>query len=433
MTLTCTFYHKHLSLLDDFLNIFRISGVKIRPKGFLMALMLFISGCTTPLISESPYLSPESLPPFTIQDKPDIDPVSDPYAVEDVDILALNNRMKQILDESVIHIKDPKQRLEALLDVLHDNDLFIKTDEKYQTKTAIETFTSGTGNCLSFSNTFVAMSRYVHLNARFQDVPTLPNWDQHGNIIFLNRHVSVSVELYGNVEYEIDFYYWDQLLSKKEKYNLISRNRLFDPNEKLTGVIIPDIHAFAQYYNNKGSEYLADGKMTEAFRYFVKAIRTQPGLSFIWSNLGSTYSQNNQVDAAEKVYQQSIFLNPYEFTAMSNLAKLYARQNRTAEADAINRKVQAFRNKNPYNHYAKGIYAFEGRRYHEAITHFKQAIKRKKNEHQFYFALAHSYLKVGNIKKAEENLKKAILYSPDKTTQDYYNQKWKILTGNPRS
>jgi len=434
MTITHILHHRYLSSLNDFFKAFPMLSDGICRKGYwVVALMLFISGCAAQPITQSPYLSLESMPAFAVQGKPHIDPASDRYAIDDVDILALDDRMKEILDKSVIHIEDQKQRLESLLDVLYDNGLFNRTDEKYQTRTAIEAFTSGTGNCLSFSNTFVAMSRYVRLNARFQDVPTLPNWDQQGNIIFLNRHISVAVELYENVEYEIDFYFLDQLLNQREKYNITTRNQLLNLNERLTSTILPDKQAFAQYYNNKGSELLANGNMPDAFRYFVKAIKTDPRLSFIWSNLGAIYSQNNQIVAAEKAYKQSIFLDPYEFTAMSNLAKLYTRQGRIAEADAMNKKVRIFRNKNPYNHFAKGIDAFENHRYDESVAHFKRAIERKKDEHQFYFALAHAYVKLKNIKKAEDNIKKAIIYSPDKTTQDYYSQKWKILTGNPPS
>lgn len=392
---------------------------------FLLTFLIIISGCAELSSKRFNASSLTSFPPLIIENEPDVDPASHASDVVDVDIFALNDEMKRILNEFVIHIEDPRQRLETLLEVVFHNHLFNITDEKYRTKTAIETFNSGTGNCLSFSIAFVAMARYVGLTTGFQDVESLPNWDQIGKIITISKHISVVVALNVFTEYEIDFYYQNGFSNPKEKERILNQNRLFEDKNRISTSKISDSRAIAQYYNNIGAEFLAEGNLRNAFRYYVKALKTDPKLGFVWSNLGAVYRQNNQLKAAEMAYQQAISINPYEFSAMGNLARLYTYEGRIKEADLIKRKIQSFQDKNPYNHYAWGKKAFDSSRFEESIKHFKRAIRRKKDEHLFYYALALAYLKTGDYKMAQKNMEQARAFSPNETVLNYYSQKWK--------
>lgn len=382
---------------------------------FWSLILFFLLGSCSSLPSiRRQDISLDGFPSLAVEEGTDIDPASDPFAIADVDILALSDRMKRILDEYVIHIKNPNQRLEALLDVVYSNGVFNLTDDGHRTKTASETFDSGAGNCLSFSSAFVAMARYVNLDARFQDVPTYPNWDKEGNLLFFNKHISVMVETDRRTRYEVDF---------DPRGNLPYRKK------DKESVEIPDNRALAQYYNNVGSEFLAAGSPTNAFRYFIKALKTDPALSYVWSNLGSVYNQNHQVEAAERAYRQAIAISHSEYTAMSNLARLYSKQGKTEQAEFYRQRVKSFRNRNPYYHYAISEKAFDEGQYAQTVKHLKNAIRRKEDEHRFHFAMARAYLKLGAMKKAEKSLENARVYSPDETTLRYYSRMWKALAG----
>lgn len=379
-----------------------------------LIILFFLWGCSSLPTIKPQDITIDGFPSLTVEEGVDIDPASDPFAVADVDTLALSEKMRRILDENIINIKSPQRRLEALLDIIYSNSLYSQTDDKHRTKTASETFESGTGNCLSFSYAFVAMARYVNLPARFQDVPTYPHWDRHRNLLFFNRHVSVIVETNPRTRYEIDFHQRGDLPYREK--NQESRS-------------IPDERALAQYYNNVGSEAFASGNTKDAFRYFVKAIKVDPGLSYVWSNLGSIYSRNHQLEAAEKAFQQAIAINHREYTAMSNLVRLYDKQGKTEKAEFYRQRVKFFRNRNPYYHFAISEKAFDEGQYAQTVKHLKSAIHRKEDEHQFHFAMARVYLKLGAIEKAEKSFEKARAYSPDETTQHYYSRMWKALTG----
>lgn len=383
---------------------------------WILILLISLSGCISVPPHELKPASIDQFPAFRIADGPDIDPASERDAVADVGVLTLDENMKRILDESIVEIKSPMRRSEALLDLIHSNGLFKETNDRYRTKTARETFASGAGNCLSFSSALVAMARYVGLDAYFQDVATPPNWDKQGELLFLNRHVSVSLHVNRHKEYEIDFH----------PGHRVHRN----PNHRLSQRI-SDRRAIAQYYNNIGSEHLANGNVPDGFRYFIKALTLDPELSYVWSNLGSAYNHNGQEDAAEKAYKQAIAVNRDEFTAMSNLARLYRKLGRTEESAFYREKVRAFRNRNPYYHLAMGEQAFDEDRYEESIKHLKRAIKRKSDEPHFYLVLAHAYLKLGNMRDARKSLSKAKAYEPDSSDLQLYYEKWKALSEAP--
>lgn len=386
---------------------------KIRIAACILVSLLHVWGCALLPPTASETLTIDNLPPLLVKGGPNINPAADPDAIADTDILALDGRMVQILDEQIAGIKGPQRRLEALLDVIHANGLFNHTDDRHRTRTASETAEYGAGNCLSYSAAFIAMARHVGLDARFQDIPTYPNWDRHLNTLFYNKHIGAYVRLNIQMKYEIDFHHRDDLHYLETEIEDRS---------------IPDIRAFAQYYNNIGSEHLAEGNLATAFRYIVKSLRTDPDLSYVWSNLGSVYNRSGQHEESERAFLQAVAINPSEYTAMSNLTRLYAKLGRDEDAEYFRKRVKYFRNRNPYYHYAIGEKAFHEGQYAETVKHLRKAIRRKEDAHQFHFALARAYLKLGAAEKAEKSLERARDYSPNEKTLRYYSRMWKALS-----
>jgi tetratricopeptide (TPR) repeat protein len=414
-------------------NLFRVAGLKYLYLFVMAAMLLLISGCTTLPSFNSSVVNIDHFPEYANHDGPNINPSYVDQSIPDVDILALDDEMKFLLDDLVARIKNPEQKLNLLVEIVSHRVVYDTLDDKFGTKTAEETFESGTGNCLSFVNLFVAMARYAGLQSGFQDIPTPPNWVKNGDALFITRHVGAFVDYYspGQAFYRIDF------LGGKSVVVSNNDNRfLFAPsiaagtpefNPKLVRSI-PDNQAFAQYYNNLGSKYLVESKGADAFRYFVKAIKTDPVLSYAWSNLGVAYSRNNQVDAAEDAYKQALTISRERgddvsaLSVMNNMARLYARTGNIKQAAFYEKEVAAFRNKNPYYHFSIGKIAYNDGRYEESVKDFKEAISKKEDEHLFHFALALSYYKMGEIDKAEKSLDKAKLYVWDKAGKDYYDQ-----------
>jgi len=398
----------------------------------IISTTIYLSACATAPLLKSAIIPVNQFPEFINSDGSSITPDSIDGSMPDVDILALNDEIKAILDQSVLKIKDPGQRLNALLGIIMKKVKYDTADDKYGTKTAVETFESGTGNCLSYSNLFVAAARYAGLHSGFQDIPIPPNWIKNGEVLFITRHIGAFVDFYIPMQnaLRIDFVDGKSVVVSDNKSSFLFAPSVADimgsQINPLSTRPMPDNRAFAQYYNNIGSQYMAEGITGDAYRYFVKAVKIDPDLEFAWSNLGVVYSRNNQIDAAEKAFSQALLVNrgrndTSAMTIMSNMARFYAKNGRKEQAAFYKNEVLSFRMRNPYYYFSIGKIAYDDSRFEEAIGDFKEAIQKKEDEHLFYYALALAYTKLGDIKNAEKSFKKAKSYAWDEELKDYYD------------
>jgi Flp pilus assembly protein TadD len=408
----------------------------------VFSLLLSVPGCVT-MQERSHVITPvDQFPAFIVPQGQDVEPASDENAVRDIDILALSEEIRAMLDESILQIGNPKQRLQALMDLIAENVRLDEAEDRYGTKTATETFEEGSGNCLSFSNMFVSMARYCGLDSAFQEIPTPPNWVKDGEVLLFTRHIGAMVDVYepGQVVINIEGSYIGEKMVVETKDQT---QYLFAPLLPLSVRYsrvpstrsITDKRAFAFFYNNIGSQYLTEGNTLDAFRYFVKALKLDPEVSFMWSNLAVAYGRNKQEEAAEKAFLQALSINKRKddltaMSIMSNLARHYTRQGKIEEAAVYEEKVRSYRDMNPYYHYSMGEIAFYEESYENSIGHYNEAIKRKSDEAQFHYALALAYFRLGKIEEAEKSMEKAISYSRDRRIEEYYRKVWAQLSEN---
>lgn len=329
------------------------------------------------------------------------------YEVPEVDVLKMSPEMKTFVDENVKEIRNPTSRLQRLVYVVFNNEFLNLTYENTTTKTAEQTFVQRSGNCLSFTNMFVAMARHAGFKVAFQEVMNVPTWDKHGNVVVLNRHMNAVVFLGGRV-ITIDF------------------NPDVERDDR-TSRIVSDDRALAQYYNNIAAEKFAAGKRFEALAWFQKAVDVDKDISFAWSNLGVAHQYVGDSEQAEACYRKALRVNHTEITAMNNLERLYTKIGRVEEAEKLRRKVQRFRDRNPFYQYDLGRRAFNTGDFQEAVSRFRKAIFRKPKTHEFHHMLAAAYHKLGEDRKAERALREARELAPDVFIKDRYSQKLDLI------
>lgn len=335
---------------------------------------------------------------------------AEPIVVPEVDVLAMTPEMEQLLDEHVKVVRNPVARLQRLIHVVFNNDFLNLTYENTNTKTAAETFAERSGNCLSFTNMFVAMARHVGFKVAFQEVTNVPTWDKHGNVVVLNRHMNAVVFLGGRI-IPVDF-----------NPDVVVDDR--------TSKIVNDRRALAQYYNNIAAEKFSRGSRHEALAWFKKAVEIDDEISFAWSNLGVAYQYVGDPVQAEASYKKALRVSRVELTAMNNLERLYTKTGRVELANKYRRKVQKFRERNPFYQYDLGRKAFDGGDYEEAILRFRKAIYRKPKTHEFHHMLAAAYHKMGRDTKAARALREARELAPDVFNKDRYSQKLQTIAKN---
>lgn len=326
---------------------------------------------------------------------------------EEKSFLAISDEMKQFLDEYVIKVKDPQERLKILITSIFDRDLLSFEYSNNRTYTAQETFKNRTGNCLSYTAMFVVMARYVGLPAYFQEVYDYSHWTKRENIVISNRHMNVLVDV-DVKKIEVDFH-----MSAEKK---IQRAK-----------VVNDLRAQAHYYNNIGVEALIEKKHALAESLFKKAIGQDESFSPAWTNLGILYQYRGKNRVAESSFKQAILLDKHNYTAQLNLSNLYKKQGKTEKAEKIRKRIKTYCLKNPFYHYNLGLTAFNQGKFELAIEHFKRAVKRDSKEPEFFAKLAAAYFKIGNYKSAEKYLKKAKKLARSPQQRILFNKKLKYI------
>lgn len=327
----------------------------------------------------------------------------------DAPVLALDGPMREFLGRVVPANGDGYVKLQQLLSAIIEDDTF---DLEYDqvTRTAAETFRDRSGNCLSFTNMFVAMAREVGLNASFQEVDIPPDWTQQGDSLVLSRHINVYVELGAARDRVVDF-------------NIEDFRTSYDQQR------VEDSRALAHFYNNVGVRHMQDGEKIPALRHYRKAIDEDASFAAAWSNLGALYMRNGHGAWAEAAWQQALSIDPGELVAMSNMARLLDREGRGEEAAQYRQQITRHRMRNPYYRYHLARQAFLAGDYDGAIGHLKYALRKKEAEDTFYLLLGLSYLQKGDQQAARRWLTKAEEVAGDEALKRNYQNKLQLLLG----
>jgi len=350
-------------------------------------------------------------------------PGGSPAPVAQEEVLAVSPEMREFLEKHVDLKGSDSLKLHQLASAIVSADTFgLVYDDK--TRTASETFHARLGNCLSFSNMFVAMARHVGLNVQFQEVDVPPDWTLDKDTYVLNQHVNVYVDLAQAGVRVVDF----NIADFKTSYEMQR---------------IPDTRALAHYYNNIGVGRMQTGDTAAALSCFRTAIAVaqeeQPvakekkevkekvvktgsliprrtleansdgerQFSPAWANLGTLYLRAGHPAHAEAAYLQAVKANSSDLVAMSDLARLYEQLGDRERAAAYKKRVIHHRNLNPYYRYELARQAYVGKDFVAAISHLKYAIRKRPKEDQFYFLLGACYLEKGDTRAAERWLAKA--------------------------
>jgi tetratricopeptide (TPR) repeat protein len=327
-----------------------------------------------------------------------------------IDILKLSPEMISFLDRWV----DPNQadhtKLRRLLYAVMGDGTFDLIYED-STRTARETFRDQRGNCLSFTNMFVAMSRHLGLDSKFQEVSIPPDWSISGETFVFNLHINALVDLQTQSDQMVDF-------------------NMYDFRLRYDREIVSDTRARAHYFNNMGVEYMLEGDTLLALANFLESIRTDNTFSPTWINLGILNNREGYSNYAEAAYLQALYIDGSNLVAISNLAGLYEQEGRTELAAQYRSKVKYHRMRNPYYHYHLGRKAFDIGDYKTAIDHLKVAIRKNKNDDTFYFLISLSYFHNGEKEAAQRWMKKAEDVAETNADKKRYHRKLDLLMSN---
>ena len=332
-------------------------------------------------------------------------------------IFALDNEMKEMVATELKTERNMNKRTLKLIDNIFANNEKSISYEKNANVTARDAYHNNAANCLSLTIMAYALATEAGLNARFQQIDIPEYWVRNGQYNLLTGHINLLVN--------------NRLIRK----NIISeRHGLqidFDPQASKSTFkknIIDKNTVLAMFYNNKGAESLVDADYITAYGYLKAAVLIAPSFSPAWSNLGILYKLTDQYREAKVAYRYAITLDNDNLTALENLAILLSQQGNIEDAQVIKQQLHLKRRKNPYYYALLADEAFNKGQISQAIQLYNKAIKLERRAHEFYYRLATVYSHTGEVRLAKKALTRAIAYTKNRQTEDFYVAKLNILS-----
>jgi Flp pilus assembly protein TadD len=376
----------------------------------LMGLLLVLAACSTApsrheLIVQSPLLDGQELFGMTV-------PVA-----EEADILAVSDEMRAFVDAHGGDVQVDWLRMKRLLAGLQSAGYLNLTYENDKTLTASETFERRSGNCLSFTNLFVALARASSLAADFQVVDVPPTWDSLDGWVILNSHIDVILQglrmgAPGGGVFRRDFVVDFNMADFQTAY----------PRR-----VVKDRTAFALFYNNRGVEAMRAGDLRSAFANLKLAIAKDPTVASAWVNLGALYSRQRRFDFAQAAYQRALEVQPSDKSALTNLARLNDELGNSEAAAAYRQRVRHYEDLNPYYHYALAENAYRVGDDAGALAEIKKAIALKNDDHRLYFLEGLIHYRRGDVSDARSSIAMAERLSDEDVVKQRYASKLAAL------
>lgn len=284
------------------------------------------------------------------------------------------------------------ERLNRLQQSLFDENRFPFSYETRGTLTAAEAYYRRQGNCLSFTNLFVALGRSLGVPVTTALVLRVRGSEKEGDLIVVNTHVVAALAFGGeNVFYDFE------------------RSRRQQPTAVRT---LDDLWITALYLNNIGSDKLRAGQNATALRDFEAAVKLAPDFAAAWGNLGVARRRVGDHAGAFDAYRQALAIDADNPTILANLAALYGSLGRRDEADAA---LQAANLSNASAHVlvVRGYLELTRGQVSNAYRLFRRAHRMAPTAAEPLVALARAEVARGNRGKAVDYLEKALSFHPD--------------------
>jgi tetratricopeptide (TPR) repeat protein len=292
----------------------------------------------------------------------------------------------------IAELRDARQKMLALIKAMEERGMF-SLDYAEVTRTASGTFHDRQGNCLSFTMLFIALARAAGLTVSYQNVEVPPSWSYDGQVV-IATHVNAVVRTGSGEETIVDF--------NIRPYQGVAHSRR-----------VSDSYALALFYTNLGAEAMLKSDYAGALALLRGAAAVEADIAGLWVNLGVLYVRHGRFEHAEAAYLRALRVDDEQPSALANLALVYESLGEAELAARYRERVQDYRERNPYYHYAVATRAYERQQFADALKSLRQAVRLKRDEHQFYALRAEVQETLGRTKDAMKSAERARRYSEE--------------------
>ena len=282
-------------------------------------------------------------------------------------------------------------RLTRIQASMFDRTLFTIDQEAPETLTAAEAFRRRRGNCVSFTNLFLALARSLGIQLQAGLVVQRDSSERKDDLVLVYTHM-VSV-----VRFVKGFAIYDFFAAAEKGRAEI---RLLD-DMALTGILV----------SNRGVAALRERDYPVALARFEAAVQLAPQFTGGWGNLGLARWKTGDAVGALDAFRNALSIDPHQPTVLHNLASLYQSQGnfdraRSALTAADLAKVS------PDSLIVQGDLELSFGNAKEALRHYRTARSLAPKSPDPLVAIARAEAVRGNREAAREALEKALRLAP---------------------
>jgi Flp pilus assembly protein TadD len=282
--------------------------------------------------------------------------------------------------------------LKRIQSALFDTEHFTFEYESGATTTAAEALSTRRGNCVSFTNLFIAMARSRGLRVNAGYIQPQAGGEKRGDLVYIMTHVVAVYPL--NDRYVVfDFY-----RSREEPAKHI---RLLD-----------DFELAALYVNNLAVQALSASDYALAEARVRAVLKLAPEFAPAYGNLGVILRRRGDIPGAIDAYRRALAIEPRDPAILGNLAMLYTGLGRDREARAA-LELADLRLATPYTILARGDLEAADGRIEEALRYYHRAARIDPTIPEPHLSIARLTRTVGRFDEARREAERALKLDPD--------------------
>jgi tetratricopeptide (TPR) repeat protein len=366
-------------------------GADVGVGVFVVALLLtlLLGGCA---------LQPASLDSFEVParllsgERLFADPIDLDAEAPDVAVSEPDEAIRGYVAANVNPSVSATARFRQLIGALARDGYFDTAYSPNLTLTAAGAFEIRGGNCLSYTNMFIALAREAGLDAVYQVVDVPPSWDAEANFLIRYAHINVLIK---NVHLDRQF---GQTVVD---FNDVRLAPDYPRRE------VSDAYAKALYYANHSVALLKVGEARAGFAHLLRAINTDPSNADLWVNLGAFYAVQGTFAGAAEAYQIALRINADNKSALSGLARSYANLGDESRAAQYLERVRNYREANPFYHYALAKAAFDEADFENSLNYINAAIGLSRRTGRFHLLKGLVEQQLGDYDAAQASFHRA--------------------------
>lgn len=298
----------------------------------------------------------------------------------------LDPEILALVDSRVGRAGSEEWKIEQILDFIFNwRDLdYVQAP----TRSGTGTFLAREGNCLSFVNLFVGVSRHVGLNPFYVEVKDYNRWNYREGMVVSHGHIVAGMYVNG------DLRTFDFLPYRPKSY------RDFNP--------VDDVKATSHYYNNLGAELLLDGDVEGALDLFQVAVALAPDFVKAINNLGVALQRLGRTDEALEAYARGLETDADDVPLLTNVARAHQILGETEKAEEYLARIEHLEHTNPFFFLYRGELALHQGDLQTALDYMVKAFRRDSGLPEVHLGLVKVYLALADMERVRYHIERAL-------------------------